>query len=600
MLTVEEEIEVLRRQLEAKEATAKGLRAEVDGYESDIHRIRDKFSRQLTRVERKEASVKENRFEWEKEKIAHDTAKLAHDKEVEAHHAALVAHDALMEKLRKEIALADAFKAIVAAEVVFEKTADQDLESDGEYAQLQADVVKSEAAVSEGRQILKAAEAALSELKEERDSLLKQIPLLEKTKTEAAACRDFKAAGKASKQIKDAKARLMECQEELSGEATERKDAAVEELTILEKDLKEKKAVLNEQEKEAGRHAMKMVADKIKRLAETKKSVCGGAMDAAGIQAVGAFVLNGQVEALMREGSACGEKYGGWDEIAEELTKTGVLDTIGTARNSGTEGPTSSDVSPGGRPADEVDPEVIAKFRAATRRLQEVEEAINVAVAKDDFETADKLNEELEEIKVEWEAIDLTAAEIKIFEGDDDLEEIDESAPKEEQQSEDVSVESSDDQTEEELKSTGECSPESEPPQDANSGDSGYVSEEGTELIDDSNHDSEALIDQEEDGGTSSTDKEPYGQVEDSETASLDDTGGEKDDDPHESIETGDDNSYNEKEAEQEEKPVENGTSSLPDADENTEAADADKVDEKTAVAVDDEEETPSAVENGH
>jgi hypothetical protein len=555
-VTIEEEIEVLRRQLEAKEATANGLRAEVEGHETDINRIRDKFARQLMRVEKKEASVKENRYEWEKEKISHDTAKLSHEKEVEAHHKALVAHDALMEKLKKEIALADAFQVIVATEVVFEKTADQDLESDGDFAQLQADVVKCEAAVSEGKQILKAADAALNELKEERDALMKQIPILEERKTAAAARRDFKAAGKASKQIKDATARLKECQEELSGEASERKDAAVEELVKLEEDLKEKQAVLNEQEKEAGKHAMEKVAAKIRRLAETKSTVCDGAMGASGIQAVGAFVLNGQIEALMREGSAYGEKFGGWDAIAEELKEAGVLGT-----DSKTKSATASDASLGGRPADEIDPEVIARFRAATRRLQEAEEAIDAAVARDDFEAAEKLNDELEEIKVEWEAIDLTAAEIKIFESGDELEETGEKVTDEDQPA-DASVESTGDDKSE---NDGEASHESETHEDGNGGESGYSSEEGTELIDDSEHESEVPdgAEGEEPGGGEVNGDEASGEDEEKNGA---DSANEAEKDEEEPVENAaveeDDKEPAENDApeEDDEQPVENGT----------------------------------------
>ena len=558
LMTVEEEIEVLRRQLEAKEATAKNLRSEVERYDTDIHRIRDKFSRQLTRVERKEASVKENRYEWQKEKIANDTAKLAHDKEVEAHHKALVAHDALMEKLRKEITLADTFQAIVAKEVVFEKTTDKDLESDGDFAQLQADVVKSEAAVSEGRQILKAAEAVLNDLKNERDALIQQIPMLEETKTAAAARRDFKAAGKASKEIKEATARLKECQEELSGEARYRKDAALEDLVKLEADLRAKQAVLNEREKEAGKHAMEKVADKIRRLAETKMTVCGGAMDAGGIQAVGAYVLNGQVEALMREGSAYGEKFGGWDAIAEELAADGIFDITGaTSSGSSAEG----DVSQGGRPADEVDPEVIAKFRDATRRLREVEDAIDAAVARDDFEAAEKLNEELEEIKVEWEAIDLTAAEIKIFEGGDESgagsvnSETDENAADENQPADISEVSSEDEESEHEDydddSSAGDSPDQDKFPEDTNGGDSGYVSEEGTELIDDSEHDV---------GGDNVIEKnvKPFENSEQDESS-------EKDEEPIEKVEQDVPDLADAADAEKDEEPVENGAAATND-----------------------------------
>jgi len=589
LLTVEEEIEVLRRQLEAKEATASSLRAEVEGHENDIYKIRDKFSRQLGRVERKEASVKENRYEWEKEKISHDTAKVAHDNEVEAHHDALVAHDALMEKLRKEITLADAFRVIVATEVVFEKSADQDLESDGDFAQLQADVVKSEAAVSEGKQILKAADAALNDLKEERDTLMKQIPLLEERKTTAAEHRDYKAAGKASKQIKDATARLKECQEELSGEARDRKDAALGELVKLEEDLKAKQAVLNEQEKEAGKAAMEKVAAKIRRLAETKNSVCGGAMDACGIQAVGAYVLNGQVEALMREGSAYGEKFGGWDVIAEELKEAGVFDSTGATSWANKNGSTG-DVSPGGRPADEVNPEVIAKFRNATRRLQEVEEAIDAAVARDDFEAAEELNEELEEIKVEWEAIDLTEAEIKVFEGGDELEETDEKVSDEDQPA-DVSdgssgTDESEDEEHRDSDSGGESSQYSESEEERNGGASGYVSEEGTELIDDSVHD---LVED----GVAEQDKEPVESAVQGSVSDESESGdGMEQKDTAEKMEVPIERSEqdavdSEDEADAEKEPVENGTA----ATEN----------DKTPVdASEAQENGDEATENGH
>lgn len=599
LLTIEEEIEVLRRQLEAKEATAKGLRAEVDSHESDINRIRDKFSRQLTRVEKKEASVKENRYEWEKEKIMHDTSKLAHEKEVESHHKSLIAHEALMEKLRKEIALADAFKAIVAAEVVFEKSAEQDLESDGDFAQLQADVVKSEAAVSEGKQILKAAEAALSDLKDERDSLMKQIPLLEEEKTAAAARRDFKAAGSANKQIKDATARLKECQEKLSGEARERKDSALDQLVSLEKDLKEKKAVLNEQEKEAGRAAMEKVAEKVKRLAETKKSVCGGAMDASGVQVVGAFVLNGQVEALMREGSAYGEKYGGWDAIAEELTKSGVLDTTGVTKSGG-QGRHSPEVCPGRRPPDDVDPEVITKFRLATRRLQEMEEAIDAAVARDDFDTAEKLNQELEEIKVEWEAIDLTEAEIKIFEGGEELEETEEAEADEDNPvpvsdetgaKDDTSVDDNNDDH-----SNDDSSDESEHPEESDGGRSGYVSEEGTDLIDDSEPDDPQFesSSRKEKGGADNRENSvvPEQEEEPDQSASAD--GDDEKEDA--SIKTDE-----EEDAKSVEVPaVENGTLEKNDGEQETDAnRTTNSEDQATASTPDDGRESPAA-ENGH
>jgi hypothetical protein len=508
LMTIEEEIEILRRQLEAKEATAASLRSEVEGHEHDIFKIRDKFSRQLGRVERKEASVRENRSEWEKEKIAHESLKLVHEEEVKAHSEALLAHDELMNTLKKEITLAGTFESIVAQEVVFENTADKDLESDGDFAQLQANVVKCEAAVSEGKQVLKAAEAALVALNDERNAILKLIPGLEETKSAAAARRDFKAAGKASKQIKDATARLKECQEELRGEATERKDAALEELVKLEEELKVMRAIANEKEKEAGKAEMETVAEQIKRLVETMHNVCGVENNQAGVQAVGAFVLKGQIAALVREGSAFGEKYGGWDAIVHELTDACILGADQPTQSNGgkettspTEEPTSESLCLSKRPPDDVNPEIIALFKDATRRIQQAEVALDEAVAREDFETAEELNALLEKMKVEWEAIDLTDAEIKIFEYDDDTEEVDpthEAATEEENaavetQPSDLSdasdeddVEASDANDEGDVESSSSSDYESESSVDKDSG--GYDSESGTELVEGSGY----------------------------------------------------------------------------------------------------------------
>ena len=486
-MTIEEEIEILRRQLEAKETTAAGLRSEIEGIEHDIFRIRDKFSRQLTRVERKEASVRENRHDWEKEKIAYDSLKLAHEEEVKAHSEALLAHDVLMNRLEKEITLAGTFESIVAKEVMFEKSADQDLESDGDFAQLQADVVKCEAAVSEGKQLLKAAEAAFAALENERDALERLIPGLERTKNSAAARRDFKAAGNASKQIKEATARLKECHEELSGEAKVRKDAALEELVKLEEDLKLKKAVASEKEKEAGKAAMEMVAEKIRRLVGTKATVCGSETDQTGIQAVGAFVLNGQIAALVREGSAYGEKYGGWDAIVHELTEACILGTDAPTKSEGgkcdvAKEPTLESRSLSKRPPDEVDPEIIALFRDATRRIQVAEEALDKAVARDDFETAEQLNDLLERIKTEWEAIDLTEAEIKIFELDDE-----EVGPADEAEMEGNAADETKPSDQSEASNADETEENDDDDSDSSSGSEsqgGYESESGTELVD--------------------------------------------------------------------------------------------------------------------
>ena len=99
----------------------------------------------------------------------------------------------------------------------------EDDEAEGNLAQLQADVVKCEAAVSEAKVLLKVASAVILNLETEHANLISQLPQYEAQKKEAAAKRDFKLAGKFLKVIKDATSRLKDCEEELLGEAAERK-----------------------------------------------------------------------------------------------------------------------------------------------------------------------------------------------------------------------------------------------------------------------------------------------------------------------------------------------------------------------------------------
>ena len=71
---------------------------------------------------------------------------------------------------------------------------------------------------------------------------------LKKDEKDAAAIRHFKSASKASKEIKDATARLKEGEEEQSGEAESKKKAAEEELALLDAELVRTRELANEKE----------------------------------------------------------------------------------------------------------------------------------------------------------------------------------------------------------------------------------------------------------------------------------------------------------------------------------------------------------------
>jgi hypothetical protein len=441
---VEEEIEELRKRLAAKEAVAEELRSEIRSQDEAIGKIRVKFSRQLLRVQTKESTLKENRQEWENEKATFERQKDAHETEVGEHSQSLLKHEELMSKLKNEISLAGTFERIVSKEVGFDELLKDNEETDGDLAQMHSEVVKCEAAVSKANDVLKAVNATLSALEEEHKKLIELIPELESEKKSAAARRDFKAASKASKEIKDATIRLKECLQELTCEAADRKIAAEEELKKMQAELEEKRKTTQEKEKVSGDAAMLVLAQKIKDLIATKRSICGNAAGTS-IQGIGRLVLDGQIDSLKMEGQTLGSKYGGWDELladieaaenaeaqevdavaAKEAAKDyGDLDAdpSGSDTTCADEETTDAQGDPEREPVSKLtSEEKIAKFKELTSQLKDAEESLEAAVAKEEYEEAAELEDVFQQIQKALETLDLTDEEMDIAMGDDDPE----------------------------------------------------------------------------------------------------------------------------------------------------------------------------------
>ncbi|CAB9513386.1 expressed unknown protein [Seminavis robusta] len=438
LAVADEELEELRRKLEAKNAEATQLRNEIAGHDDSILQVRVQFSRQLQRVQKKETTVKDHRTEWEAEKATFQAEKDNHEAEVKAHSDAIERHEKLMASLKDEIALAGKLEKIVEHEVGAEvSTSEEDGADDAvdsDILGLQAEVVKCEAAVTEAKEVLKVATTTLANLETEMAGLIAKIPDLEAVKKAAAAKRDFKVAGKASKEIKDATARVKECQEELTGEAVDRKETAEKELAKLEEELTAKRKVALEQEKETGVATMKKLAERIEKLVETKKQVCGDDYEPNRMQGVGAYVLEEQIKSLTLEGKSYGEKYGGWEElIAKVLPSEGGGDATATAE---------SDKPVEEQPVQETDAattgepekpkaskkEMKASFRRLTLELKEIEAKIEAAVADEDFDVAADLDEKLQQLLADVQALDLTDAEMEQALAGDDNDESDEPA----------------------------------------------------------------------------------------------------------------------------------------------------------------------------
>ncbi|KAL9187888.1 hypothetical protein ACHAXT_006266 [Thalassiosira profunda] len=376
---VNQTIADLRAQLMEAEAAAFDLATEIKAHDQSIDAVKSKYARQIGRLAKKEQSVTEARADWESERASVAKAQAAHEAVVAAHAEDMLRKERLLGDIKAESAAATEFEEIVSG--AFADVAG--LNGEGAVGEGADEVLKYEAAVSEANQNLVAAEAHLQDLEEELSAIEVRVPVLESEKKAAAAQRDFKAAGKASKEIKDALARREECAAELAGAALEKRDFAQDELATIAALLEEKRAAAAERGREAGVARMGRLREKIDALASIlKKSLNGNATDedAINVACVGAFVVEGQIRALEGEGEALGAKWGGWE--ADDDASVQSAPTFES--NDGNEATT-------------VDREVLEKYLALRQELGELSAAVEEAAAAEDFEKADALATTLEE-----------------------------------------------------------------------------------------------------------------------------------------------------------------------------------------------------------
>ncbi len=427
----EKEIEELRKQLNAKQVKAAELRTEIAGHDESILMVRVKFQRQLDRVTKKKNTIRDNREEWEMEKRANDKQKEEHDLKVKTHSEELLAHDKLMDSLGSEIEMADTFGSILAKEMNFGVSEEEEEKIDGELMKLQAAVVDAEARLTERKETLAASNFHMLKLEEEILSLKHLIPQYEEQKKEAAARRDFKAAGKASKDAKDAASRLKDCEEELSREARSRKESAEKDVRRCQSELEEIKAIAHEKEKESGMAAMRRLAENVQRFVATKEQVCGDA-DANSIRGVGAYVLDGQIKLLVMEGKAYDEKYGGWDDLIGEVHPDQPDSAKAVSQCGGSNASSTDETEPESLPRVEnnasafrsVDVEtstsavakeiVYREFQELTAKLKETEEKIEIAVANEEFDAAAEYEENLQSLLLKLGDLNLSEEEMEI------------------------------------------------------------------------------------------------------------------------------------------------------------------------------------------
>ena len=391
-------IEDLRQQLAKAEAEAADLNKEISSYKASVETVKNKYSRQLGRLEKKSKSVHESRADWTSEKESIEKAKSAHEAVVAAHSEEMVTREKLIEDIKVECSTAKNLEEILghhSSFITLHNSSDTKKTTNGEEVDdscsLEGEVLKYEAVVNEANENLLAAETNIANLQEELSSIELRVPILEDLKKAAASKRDFKAAGKASKEIKDALARKEQCQAELAGDAMERKEFAKDELEKVTALLNEKKKIADEKGREAGLKEMDRLREKIIELKSIMKKFASTEEedDAMNVSVVGAFVIESQICVLEAEGKVLGSKYGGWEDTADAESVQSAPTFDSTTDDS---------------PEIVIDKTVLEKYISLRNEMKELEDGIKESVEQEDFDKAASLEERAQEVRIEFES----------------------------------------------------------------------------------------------------------------------------------------------------------------------------------------------------
>ena len=347
----------------------------------------------MGRLEKKEQSVQEHRADWNTEKESLNSAKEAHAAAMAAHSDEMLSRDKLILDIKAEVSTAQDFEDIISKQLNDSVTGGED-----HISMLDSEVLKFEAAVDESNQNVISAEAIIESLQDEISSIDVRVPILEADKKLAASKRDFKAAGKASKEIKDALARKEQCEAELVGEALQRKNAAKEELEKASSLLEEKKSIALEKGQEAGKKQMETLREKINELKSLLTKFGNSESDEPDIinvACVGAFVIESRISVLEAEGKSLGDKYGGWESDDTEDASVHSAPTFDSAEEDNAAKRVSSTI---------IDASILEKFISLSKEIEELEAAIEKSVSDEDYDEAAELEEKVRSIRTEIES----------------------------------------------------------------------------------------------------------------------------------------------------------------------------------------------------
>ena len=332
------------------------------------------------------------------EKASLEKEKTAHEAVVQAHSEDLLSMDQLLKDIQSELSVANSFEKIISQEFDEVDAADGENRIDN----LDNHVLRYEAAVDEANRNVLTAETAIENLREEISTIEVHLPILEGEKKAAVSKRDFKAAGKASKEIKDALARKEQCEVELAEEAMTRREDAREELSKAVALLDEKKSIAAEKGKELGTKQMSVLKKKISHLKSILKDFDTDidVQHAVNVTSVGVFVIESQIRVLEASGKALGERYGGWEdeskcsEVVEDNTIHGAPTIDSTADETSEK---------------EITIEILEQYSSFKEETATLEEAIDKAAEEENFEAAAQLEEKLEVVRAGIKALGISS-----------------------------------------------------------------------------------------------------------------------------------------------------------------------------------------------
>ncbi len=427
------------------------VKVELRSYGESTNNIKSSLALQFAGLAKEEETFKESRREWEIEYHAHEEAKREHEAEVAAAELRLE-RDKLLSEIKAEVSTAEQLTTVIANDLVNNGT-NNDEASNAELDIAQDDLLTCEAAVAEANEILISARSYIDGLQKEIQSVDDRLPALEAKKKQAVSKRDFKAAGKASKEYKEMIARKEAYEEELQSRAIDRQASAQRELDKCVETLNKKKNILREEEHEGGRKRMVSLAKKIMKFKQLRKEVCVSnkldEIDSESIVAVGRFVLDFEIAALVAEGEDLDSRFGGWKDILIQYTdnddnmnttleeKKEIENVVGEKVKDEEEDCKDTDSSKVAMEGDKYtrdshgssnyenshqskEEKVLKRGKEIMLEIEALEAEIESAIKEEDFDDAADLVEKIESLKREHKKLGISAFDSTIDEGENE------------------------------------------------------------------------------------------------------------------------------------------------------------------------------------